>query len=364
MSSLPRSRFTSALILLAAAACSLPVRAAEDAPAVDAAQMLQALRQLREQSTVQAKAGKLKIIQELTAAAASGEAAVQMWEKAIMATQFDGLNKEQTAFKAWRDKEGEALKESEAKNAARLYFTWLGLTLQRSAGTPVKDMIPAIVRYTQDLAAVQASIEKLEDEIKHDKELADGKHGPQPKSNKNAVKKTAQDILSKGLTGSMVVDWLRIGEWVTVEKWEGTPGNLDGIFETIVLPELRVQRDPRVVDYWDARMKREAAAALESKREFERDKFNTQRLPALLGERALEYGYIGQRNRSATELFNLLRKYPNHARAAEWMAKLEELLRPPAPPAAGPAAPAAPGALPVVPAAPAAPTPGVAPAAR
>ena len=360
MTSLPRPRFTSALALLAATACSLPLRAAEDATPVDTAQMLQALRQLREQSTVQAKAGKQKVLQELTAAAASGEAAVQMWEKAVMATQFDGLNKEQTAFKAWREREGEAFKESEAKNAARLYFTWLGLTVQRSAGTPVKDMLPAILRYTQDLATVQAVIDKLEDEIQHEKDLADGKHGPQQKSIKQAVKKTAENILNKGLAGSMVVDWMRIGEWVAVEKWEGTPGNFDGIFETIVLPELRAQRDPRVLDYWDARIKREAAVAMESKREFEHEKFNTHRLPILLGERALEFGRIGQKNRGATEIFNVIRKYPNHPRAAEWMGKLEELLRPPAP---APVAPAAPAAGAPAAAAPA-PAPAPVPAAR
>lgn len=342
MSSLPRARFT--LALLASAALGLPARAAEDAPTADATQMLQTLRQLREQSTVQAKTGKQKMIQDLAAAAASGEAAVQMWEKAVMATQFDGLNKEQMAFKAWRDKEGEALKESETKSAARLYFIWLGLTLQRSAGVPVKDLIPAIVRYTQDLTTVQASIGKLEDEIKRDKELADGKHGPQQKSNKAAVHKTAQNILSTTLPESMVVDWLRIGAWVAVENWEETPGDLDGIFENILLPELRTQRDPRVVEYWDGRVKREAATTLESKREFERDKFNTQRLPVLLAQRALEFGEIGQRNRSATELFNVVRKFPNHANAAVWMAKLEELLRPSAAPTAPPAP--APGAAP------------------
>lgn len=351
MSSLPRTRFT--LALLASAMLGLPARAAEDGAAVDAGQMLQTLRQLREQSTVQMKAGKQKMIQDLAAAAASGEAAVQMWEKAVMATQFDGVNKEQTAFRAWRDKEGEALKESETKNAARLYFSWLGLTLQRSAGVPVKDLIPAIVRYTQDLATVQASLEKLEDEIKHDKELADGKHGPQPKSNKPAAKKTAQDILGKPLTGSMVVDWLRVGAWISVENWKDTPGDLDGIFETIILPELRTQRDPRVVEYWDGRMKREAAAALESKREFERDKYNTQRLPVLLAQRALEFGEIGQRNRCVTELFSVVRKYPNHASASAWMAKLEEMLRPPTTSAA-----------PAAPAAPVAPVPGAVPVAR
>lgn len=342
-------RLLHALALIAAAACGLPARAAEDALAPDAAQTLQTLRQLREQATGQTKAGKQKMIADLAAAAASGEAAVQMWEKAVMATQFDGLNKEQAAFKAWREKEGEALKETEAKNAARLYFAWLGLTLQRSSGVPVKDMIPAILRYTQDLMAVKASIDKLEDEIKHEKALADGKHGTNQKSNKPAAKKTAEDILGKAVAGSMVVDWLRIGEWVTVEKWEGIPGNFDGIFETIVLPELRTQRDPRALDYWDGRIKRESAAAQESKLEFQREKFNTQRLPVLLAERALEFGQIGQRNRSATELFNVVRKYPNHARAAEWMSRIEELLRPPVTSGAvsAPPATAAPGVPPV-----------------
>ena len=342
MSPLNRSHSLKTLALFAALASCLPGARAEDTPAVDAGQMLQSLRQLREQTAVQTKATKQKTIQEVNAAAASGESAVLAWEKAIMATQFDGVTKEATAFKAWRDGEGEALKEAEAKNAARLYFTWLGLTLQRSAGIPVKDLLPALVNYTKELANDQAAMENLDEAIRREKERSDGKHGSQRKSNDHDVKKMHDAILEKPLGGSVVVQWLKLGDWVNVEKWEETPGNFDGIFEKTVLPELRAQRDPRVLEYWDARIKREGDSAARSKLEFEHDKFNTQRLPVLLWKRAGEMAAIGSRNRAATEMFGIIRKYPGHPNATEWMAKLEQMLLPPAPaPAASAATPPA-----------------------
>ena len=73
------------LAFFIAAALTLAGARAEDAQPVDAAQMLQQLRQLREQTTVKTKADKQKLIQEVTTAAASGEAAVLAWEKAVMA---------------------------------------------------------------------------------------------------------------------------------------------------------------------------------------------------------------------------------------------------------------------------------------
>ncbi len=323
------------LALLVAATLAVPFAQAQDGQSVDIAQMIQALRQLREQTATKTKADKARAIQEVNSAAASGESAVNAWEKAVMATQFDGVAKEATAFKAWRDTEGEVLKEAEAKNAARLYFQWLSLTLQRSSGISVKDLLPAVVNYTKDLGNDMAAMDNLEDAIKREKEKNDGKRGPGPgprKSNDADVRKMHQSILGKPLGGSIVVQWLKLGEWVNVDKWEGTPGNFDGIFEKIVLPELRAQHDQRVLEYWDMKIKREGDAAAKSKLEFEHDKFTTLKLPALLWRRASDMAVIGMKNRAATEMFNLVRKYPSHPEATEWMGKLEELLMPPAVP--------------------------------
>ncbi len=336
MSPLAHSRFSRILALLAAAACGLPGARAQDGQPVDAAQMLQALRQLRDQTAVQTKASKQKTLQEVSAAATNGENAVLAWEKAVMATQFDGMTKEAAAFKAWREAEGEALKETEAKNAARLYFIWLSLTLQRSAGLTVKELLPALLNYTKELANDQATMEALEESMRRDKERGDGKHGGQRKAGDHEVKKMHDSILNRPLSGSIVVQWLKIGPWVAVENWEETPGNLDGIFEKVILPELRAQRDPRLLDYWDNRIKREGDHAMRAKLEFERDKFLNFRLPVLSWRKTAEYVVLGQKNRAVTEMLGVIRKYPTHPSAGEWMAKLEEMLAPPAPSAAVP----------------------------
>ena len=335
------------LAVIIAALLAVPcARAQQDGQTVNIGEMLQALRQLREQTALKTKADKQRALQEVSSAAASGESAVNAWEKAVMATQFDGVAKEATAFKAWRDGEGEALKEAECKNAARLYFQWLALTLQRSSGTPVKDMIPSVINYTKELLSDQAAMENLDESMKREKEKNDGKQrGMQRKSNDGDVKKMHDSILNKGLGGSMVVQWLKLGEWVNVEHWEGTPGNFDGIYEKTILPELRLQRDQRVLEYWDLKIKREGDRAAKSKLEFEHDKFLTQKLPRLQWGKAGDMATLGFKNRAATEMFGLIRKFPQHPDAGEWMGRLEEMLMPAAPqPAATPAT--APGAVP------------------
>ena len=334
------------LALIVAAMLAVPCARAQDGQTVNIGEMLQQLRQLREATATKTKADKQKAIQEVSAAAASGEGAVNAWEKAVMATQFDGVTKEQTAFKAWRDNEGEALKEAEAKNAARLYFQYLALTLQRSSGTPVKDLIPALVNYTKDLQADQVGMENLDDTIKREKERADAKRGNPRKTNDAEVKKMHDSILHRPLGGSLPVQWLKLGEWVNVDKWEGTPSNLDGIYEKTILPEWRTLKDQRVLEYWDMKIKREGDSAAKSKLEFEHDKFLTQKMPALLWRKAVDMSVLGFKNRAASEMFSLIRKYPQHPDAGEWMSRLEEMLMPAAAPAAAPAAtaPAAPAA--------------------
>ena len=304
---------------------------AQDAPNVDAAAIIQSLRQLHDQTVLKNKSDKQKLLQDINAAATNGESAVATWEKAVMATQFNGINKEVTAFRAWRDGEGESLKEPEAKNAARLYFLWLGLTLQRSSGVSVKNLLPSILNYTKDLANDILAIDALEESLRRDKEHPENKRPSPRKSNDHEVKRMHHHILEKPLSGSVVVQWLKLSELVTPEKWEDTPGNFDGIYEKIVQPELIAQRDPRITDYWDFRIKRETEEVAHSKLEFEHDKFNTQRLPSLLWKRATDLANIGYKNRATTEMFAIVRKYPSHPNATEWMTKLEALLLPPPP---------------------------------
>lgn len=345
----------------------------QDAPPPDLNSLLQELKKIREQQTAQLKQQRQQALQQVTAAAASAERAVAIWEDAVRAVQFDGATKEGAAFKEWKEREGDGLNSKEGRNAARLFFAWLALTMQHSAGTPVKDLMPQVVSYTKELNADREMMEALEEGIKKDKELAaTGKHGAKrPGGNDDEkVKRMHDQVLNKGLAASPVVRWMKLEEFISspagpgagadrgdaraggrakgAAGWEDNPGNYDGIFNSIILPELRAQRDPRLIEYWDMRLKKEAEIATKQKLTFNLDKYNNERRPSLLWSRAEDLMLLGQKNRAVTEMFNLIKTFPHHPDADTWIASLEGILIPPLPAAAAPV-PAATGAAPEAP---------------
>jgi hypothetical protein len=378
---IPRFPHTLVAGLTAGIFATALVHADQDVPAVDVNKMLRDLHGLQEQQVKDSKAIKQSAIQKLSAAANSVAAGVALWEEAIQATQMAGAGKEASTFRAWKDAEGELYKEREVQNAIHLHLEWLVITLQRSAGATTKDLLPTILNYTKELAADQGMMEALDDAITKEKAQPAGvaarpKGGARredPAKADEAIRRTHNEILRTPLTGSMIVQWMKLTDYVNVDQWEPTPGSFDGIYKNVVQPELRQEKDARVFEYWDYKLRKEADVASKSKLTFEVDKFNTVRRPALLWNRAQEYAFLGQKNRSLTEMFTLIKTYPNHPDASDWMTALQGVLAPaPAAPSPGtataapafvpaPVAPVAPAAQ--APAAPAAPLPpGVSPA--
>jgi hypothetical protein len=254
---------------------------------------------------------------------------VAAWEEAVRAVQFDGASREGSQFKEWRDREGDALKEKEAAGAAQLHFKWMALTLQRSQGTPLKELLPAIVTFTKEVAADQTAMEALTQGIEHEKDAPLGnKRAKDRRRNDELVKRVHDQILRSPVNGSVAAQALKITTLLEVDSWEYSAANVDGIFKNIVLPELRAARDPRLLEYWDMKLKREADSVAKSKLAFETEKFNQVRRPELLWNRAQDVLLLGQRNRALNEMFNLIKTYPAHPNASAWIATLEETLAP------------------------------------
>jgi hypothetical protein len=367
---LPRlaSSFLLKMTAVAAAglACSPELFAQQEGggPPVDAAKMLKELHAVLAQQSGVIKNGQGAAIQQVAAAAANPATAVQDWEEAIRMTQFEGAGHESMAFQAWKAADGQAFKEQDVLNALRLYFTWLQITIQRSAGAKVKDLLPAIVNYTRDLSTDQAAMGALEEAIKHEKEAGVGKQpvrGAKPRGvDLPQIKSIHDSILKKPLAGSIYVQWQKIMEWVNVEGWEGNPGNFDGIWEKVVLPEMRDERDPHLLDYWDMMLQKKADEANRSRLAFDVDKYNSIVVPALLWGKFGDMIIVGQKNQAYANMLSLIKKYPTHPDAKGWVSQFEELLAPPKPaaaaapasasePTAPVAAPVAPGLAPVAP---------------
>jgi hypothetical protein len=94
-------------------------------------------------------------------------------------------------------------------------------------------------------------------------------------------------------------------------------------------------------------LKKEADRAAEKKLDVEQRDWTQVKRPALLWARAQDVLLLGYRHRAITEMFNLVKTYPQHPEAANWIGQIEALIVPPATAAPAPAVTPTPTAVPV-----------------
>ena len=194
----------------------------------------------------------------------------------------------------------------------------------------MKDLLPLVFGFTKELAADQAAMDALEDKIRREKELAgNGRNGKDRKSNDEAVKRMHDQILRAPVNGSVAAKALMISELLNVEKWEMNAGNPDAICSQIIVPELRASRDPRLLEFWDMRLKRESEAVAKTQLAFEMEKFTKVRRPEILWSRVQDVLLLGQRNRALGEMLSIVKTWPSHPRANDWVAEIEQIIAPP-----------------------------------
>ncbi len=310
-----------------------------DAPAVDLRQVLTGLKQFKEQNETGLKARRDTAYRAITAAAASNEAASAFWANAVLAVQFAGVDHQTTAVRDWKQTEGEGLKSKEGANAARLHLVWLGITMQHAAGVETSKLLPTIVDFVKQIEADSLAVDHLVDQI--DKAKANAKRGVPNKalSDETQAKKMHDSILRTSVASSPVAKQLQIGDLISGAAkrkqkgdegegggWEPVPGNVNGIYTTIILPEFRAAKDPRILDYWDMVIRKGQENIYAGMPDYEEKQWSQVKRPSLLWARAQDTLVIGLRNRAITEMFNLIKAFPQHPEAAGWISQLEQLV--------------------------------------
>src|SRR5262249_47557736 len=143
------------------------------------------------------------------------------------------------------------------------------------------------------------------EKIQKEKDMANSRlHGNRKDTSREDERthRLHDQLLKTPVTGGPVIKALHAEDLVKVDKWEMSPGDIDGMFNSIVLPELRAVRDPRVFEYWDMKIKKEGEA-VKDKPAFDQEKFAKETYPTLLWNRAQEYVALGQPNRALGEMF-------------------------------------------------------------
>ena len=270
---------------------------AQEGEKIDVNAVLSSLKAIKQKHGEIQKSEGAKLVNEITANAASPAAAVGYYEEAARATKFDGQNRENTQFVEWKHKEADHLKDKNWQEALRLHLTYLAIALQRSNGAEVKDLLSQLLNYTKQLMTRQDALGVQDEMLKHP------------------------------LGDSIFVQWLQLGGQISkLEKWEMSPGNLDGIFQKTILPELRKQNDPRVIEYWDMRIQKESSQAASTQRTFDVDKFNQNTKPKLLWSRSVDLAALGQKSKAVSEMLALIKNNPYHPDVNDWIEKLEKLV--------------------------------------
>jgi hypothetical protein len=358
---------STSLVLLAFVAAAPAAAPLTDAPAPDTAQVLDALAKLKAQNEATIKQRRSSAYDIVKAAAASGDKAVALWKDAVKATQFDGADDETSKMRQWRDSTGEALNSKEAHAAAKLHMVWLFYTLQHHAGVSRKELLPLVIDYTNQLSAHGQTMENFGESLDKQKErAASGKGGARRDAAEDtAIKRAQEGLLNTPVSSSPVAKYLGLEDILprgagqndrmarSVAKllgagapkqqddaWPMTPGDLDGIHRSIILPEYRETRDPRILEYWDFVIKRETDGVTKRGVDYEQQRFQQIRRPELLWSRAQDLREIGLKNRAILEMLAVIKANPVHPQAKEWIAEVQSLVAP-SPGGGAPAAPAA-----------------------
>ena len=287
---------------------------AQDGPAVDPKSMLILLKDLKMKHAEAIKSQSRKVIQELSAATASPGAAIGLYTEAKKATTFAGRDHAQALFIEWKEgkrgKDGRALGESweqlkspDMQNAVLFHLRYLVLSLQRAGGMTLPQILPDLIRFAEQLALPDNST------VRH------------------------HELLKRSIHESIFVKWYGIDHSLAGlvnadegEDWEMVPGNVDSIWQKTILPYFRANKDPRLITYWDRKIKEEVAAMSDAEKAFDVDQFNNVVKPNLLWMRAEDMMAIGLRNRGLTEMFAIMKGWPDHPEAARRISKLETVL--------------------------------------
>ncbi len=265
---------------------------AQYAPAVDVKTMLQGLRDLKQTQTKAAQTSLVQSINDFSAAGASDDAALDFYVEAVRVTQFVGQEKEQSAFRDWKKREMNRLKPP----AIRACLRYMVLSLQRSAGATDQQIFPGLLSYAED---TQSMLPAIGDE----------------------------EIVKQPVSSNIFARWYNLGEQLGgLENWEPSPGNVDSIYKQLLLPIMRKNRDPRILQYWDRKIAAETAAASTAAAAFSTDHFNQIRRPELLWSRAEDMVAIDERDQGLAEMYNLIKSFPTHPSAGKWIDELQGLL--------------------------------------
>lgn len=288
-----------------------PAIRAENAPKLNAEQVLKELSQIEEQKALAVRAELESRVESLRRAIEGGYAATMVFERAYLSTQYDGVTNANQRFYEWKRRNTELLRSPALQKAVEFHIRYLLLSLDYAQREdPSSDLAEESYAYARDLAEVLSG-----------KDYAN-LSGP------------AAALLQQPVASGMFAKWLSISDWLPKSgDWEASAGNIDGILEKNVRTPWRKKKDPRLTDTWDLQLAFHEARAQQGRLNILADLNDTISAPRCTFGRARERAVLGEVNQAVTEILELAKKHPEHPDFPQWAAEIRNMLTPPKKPA-------------------------------
>lgn len=284
------------VFLMVAGVCAGPsfsLRAQQAAP-VDPKAVLATLKDLRARQAGIITKEKSGVLAAITAALADpGKAWVQAEDSQEPHTP--GVN-EGTRTMEVRKRQTEQLHNKEFVNGLRLQLSYLSLTWQHGMGVKTKDQIAALIDYANQVNSDYDGLATL-------------------------------DMFKKSLGESVFTTYFQVGPYISgLQDWSDHPFDTESIYQKTILPQMRKDKDPRLMDYWDNHLQSEAARASASGNGLVVTKFNHVRRPSLLWSRAEDELAMGNANQAVADMLAIIKANPDHPDFEKWAAELEGIV--------------------------------------
>lgn len=320
------------------AAALLPrFAAAQDGPAINADAILRDLEQIEQKQKDAMQSARVNAINQLRNVAANGNAAADLYERAVEETRFEGSKNKGVNYQDWKANNAPLLRDKLMQTVLMLHLRYLVLSLERGASDKPEIFVQPSLTFANDMVATDALFLKAAQAVQQ------GKGGSEREKEEatamERVLKEKVDLLDKSVADGVFAKWLRLGQWLpSADKWELAPGKIAGILEKNVRPVFREAKNPQLLDTWTLEMKLLADRVTALRLEHENNEFNNVIRPRMQFSMAQDMIVLGQKNRAATEVYNMIKTYPGHPDFSKWVAALKEMLKTSAPAPAAPAA--------------------------
>ncbi|MFK7909018.1 MAG: hypothetical protein AB8F34_00290 [Akkermansiaceae bacterium] len=298
---------------LVAFCASLIIVKAEPAPLTEADRIAlqEQLEKIQKQSDERVGGLYRRALQDYRSAIRSDDAAMDLYLKCLEKVQFTDEKKKAIEFREWKRKNKDRLKSGSMRMALRQQLSWLLLSIEAA-------------HRDEDLGELSSRAMKHLDQIfEHAETLKDHR-----------------SILDQDALGSVFAKAYKLN--IKVEKWPKSALDISGIYEHVVMPQLRKPgRIEALRKAWNKRIEHEGLkiekwtrddskriGTKKSMRSSQFEKFLSEKRPTMLWKKEMDCYEVGDQRVAAVNMLKHVETYITHKDAPEWIEEFKGLIQP------------------------------------